>query len=472
VEDLRLAALDVGLLVVGGAMLAGLGFVRGVGAAVRYAGLALMVGWAATGVVVSVAVEAGLDLTVPTVLVLWALLLSVSFVVGLRVSGRPSRRIGELTWTGRAVALAGGGLLVAVLVALFRRVDASGPLHPDVWNFWLPRAKVLFETGRFDTGIGGYTSFAHPEYPPLVPASEAVAFRFMGQADVLLLPVQHWVLFVGFLAAAAGLLAGRVRPAVLAPSLAAVAMLPTLDKLVGSSLGDEPLAELFALAGIAAALWLIEGDWRLVALCGIFLAALPMAKNEGLLLGVALVIALAAATKLKAWRTVGTLAAVTLVSAVPWRVWHSVNDVRDESDYHFTDVVHVGRLADHIDRLGIALRILPGYVVDPGRWLLAVPLLLTLAVVLFRRRFGLAVLSAGTVLIAFAGYLAIYWIGLPEIRFYLDTSGERVSASLALFSAVLFPLLATEAWAVIEAREPAPATYRRSASSEAAPRSP
>jgi hypothetical protein len=446
-EELRLAGLDVGLLLVGESLLAGLGLVRDTRAAARYLGLSLALGWAATGVCASVAVEAGLELTVPAVVVLWALLVGTSLLAGLRAPGRPSHLLGEPARIGRAVAVTAGGLLVAVLVALFRRVDASGPLQPDAWGFWLPKAKVLFEVGGFDTGLGGYTSFAHPEYPPLLPCSDAVAFRFMGRADVLLLPVQHWVLFVGFLGAVYGLLGGRVRPALLVPSLAAVAMLPSLDRLVGSSLGDEPLAQLFALAGIAAALWLLERGWRMAVVCGILLVALPMTKNEGLMLGIALLLTLSAATMLRAWRTLVPLVVVTLLAAVPWRLWHAANGVGDQSDYRFSDIAHLGRLADRVDRLGIALRDFSGYVVDPGRWLLAVPLALVLAVLLSHRRTGLAALSAGTVLIAFAGYLVIYWIGLPEIHFYLDSSGERVSAPLAVFCAALFPLLATEAWA-------------------------
>jgi hypothetical protein len=447
-EGLRLAALNVGFLLVGGSILAGLGLVRDGRAAARYLGLSLVLGWAATGVCVSVALEAGLKLTIAAVVVLWALVIGASLLLGLRVPGRSSHLLVERTRLGRLVAATGGVLLVAVLVALFRRVDASGGLPPDAWNFWLPRAKVLFEVGGFDTGVGGYTSFAHPEYPPLLPGSEAVVFLFMGKADVLLLPLQHWVLFVGFLGAVYGLLGGRVRPAVLMPSLAAVSMLPSFDRLIGSSLADEPLAELFALAGIAASLWLLDRDWRMAVVCGILLVALPMTKNEGLLLGVALLLMLSAATRLHAWRTMLSLAAVTLLAVIPWRLWHAVNNVGDQSDYRLGDVVHVSRLADRIDRLAIALRDFPGYLLDPGRWLLAVPLAILLAVVLFRRDSGLALLAGGTVLIAFAGYLVIYWIGLPEIHFYLDSSGERISAPLAVFCAVLFPLLATEAWAV------------------------
>ena len=447
-EQLRLAVLDAGLLVVGEAILVGLGLVRDVRAALRYAGLSLVLGWATTGVCASLAVEAGLRLTLATVVVLWALLIGASLIAALRVSAAPSVVLTERSRTGRAAAIAGGGLLVAVLIALFRRVDASGPLHNDAWAFWLPKAKVLFETGRFDTGLGGYTSFAHPEYPPLLPSSEAVAFRFMGRADVLLLPVQHWVLFVGFLCAAAGLLLGRVRPALLVPSLATIAMLPSLDRLVGSSLADEPLAQLFALAGVATALWLLERDSRLAVICAILLIALPMTKNEGLMLGLVLLLMLAAATRGQSWRTLVPLTAVTLLAPVPWRVWHALNNVRDQSDYHVGDIVHFGRLAGRIDRLGIALRDLPGYLVNPGRWLLAVPLMLLLAMLLAPRRTGLAVLSAGTVLVAFTGYLTIYWVGLPDIHWYLNTSGERVSAPLALFCATLFPLLAMEAWAL------------------------
>jgi hypothetical protein len=108
--------------------------------------------------------------------------------------------------------------------ALLRRALASGPLQPDVWNFWLPRAKILFETGKLDTGVGGFTSFTHAEYPPLVPVSDGTVFHFMGQEDVLLLPLQHWLLFLGFLGAGWGLLAHRVRPAILLPSLAGIAI--------------------------------------------------------------------------------------------------------------------------------------------------------------------------------------------------------------------------------------------------------
>src|SRR5262245_18591379 len=110
-EGLRLAALDVGLLLVGGSILAGLGLVGDGRAAVRYLGLSLVLGWAATGICGTVAVEAGLKLTIATVVVLWALVIGASLLIGLRVPARSSHLLAERSWLGRLVAAAGGVLL-------------------------------------------------------------------------------------------------------------------------------------------------------------------------------------------------------------------------------------------------------------------------------------------------------------------------------------------------------------------------
>ena len=245
------------------------------------------------------ALVAGLELSVPRVAVFWMLLAGFFLLLARAVRGRPATSVGpEPSLVGQGVAVVGSAVLVGSLVALLQRARASGPLHADVWGFWLPRAKTIFDTGRLDTGTGGYTSFTHPEYPPLAPASDATAFRFMGEDDVLLLPIQHWVLFVAFLAALAGLLAGRVRPALLWPALASMSLLPALGRMVGSSLADEPLVEIFALAGVCAALWLLERDWRQAVVCGLLLAALAMIKNEGVMLGLALVASLGVVTAL------------------------------------------------------------------------------------------------------------------------------------------------------------------------------
>ena len=120
--------------------------------------------------------------------------------------------------------LAGGIAVAAIsiwaLLQLGRVVTMGASYHQDTWGFWLPRAKSLVLFDGLDTGLAGFTSFAHPEYPPLVPAMDAVAFRFMDVLDPTLLPFQEWVLAIAFIGALAGLLAGVVRGWILWPCLA------------------------------------------------------------------------------------------------------------------------------------------------------------------------------------------------------------------------------------------------------------
>jgi hypothetical protein len=438
-----LVGLDIGFLAVGEALLLGFGLVRSPRSAVRFAGLAFMAGWAATGIVLSVALMAGLDLTVPLVVVCWGVVAGAGLLAGLRMPSRLSLAAREGNWTGRAIAAAGALLLATQLAMLLRRALASGAFQPDVWNFWLPKAKSIYYFGGLDTGVGGFTSFIHAEYPPLAPVADSASFRFMGAPDVLLLPVQHWVLAVAFFAALAGLLAERVRPAILWHSLAMLAFMPKLESVVGSLLGDEPLAELFVLAGLAAALWLLDGDRRLLALAALFLAAATLAKNEGLMLAIVLVVVLTAAAAGRRNRLEAVaVAAAPLLAAVSWRVWLGANDVSNkDADYRLGDLFDPGYLSSHSGRLWTAFRDLPDYVFAPDRALLAIPLLLLLAAVLVRREPRLTAFSVATPLIALAGYLAIYWIGKPEIHFYLDSSAERVTAAPVLLGVALFPLL-------------------------------
>jgi hypothetical protein len=59
----------------------------------------------------------------------------------------------------------------------------------------------------------------------------------MGNTNASPLALQHWVVAVAFVGALASLLAVRVRPAILWPCLALLALLPTFTALLGSSLG-------------------------------------------------------------------------------------------------------------------------------------------------------------------------------------------------------------------------------------------
>jgi hypothetical protein len=441
---LGLAALDVLLLGAGVGLLAGFGLVRSGRDAVRHAGLALVVGWAAVGIVESTALVLGAPIAWWDV-TLFCLALAVA---GVALTRRvPARRLGVVAERGPAawLAVAGAAIVFVELAALLRRaVNEGAPLQWDAWAFWLPKAKSLVDFGGLDTGIGGFTSFANPGYPPFVPALDASAFAFMGNTHASPLAVQEWVIALAFFAALASLLATRVRPAILWPCLAFLAVLPTFTALIGSSLGDEPLMFLLGLGAACVALWLLEREPRYAVLAGVFLAAAAVAKNEGL--PPALV--LAGTALVASWRRPLTPALVflsPLAALVPWKLWLHAHHIRSSPDYRLSDALHPSVLGDKIDRLSTAARVLPGHVFSPSQWLLAVPLMLAAAVLAAPRRPALAVLAVLAPAAVIAGLLVAYWIGFPPLDWYIKTSADRVIASGVVMSVVFLPLLLAEA---------------------------
>src|SRR5207247_912819 len=209
---LGLAAFDLCAVAVGYAVLSCLGFVRRPGQVLRHLGLAFLTGWALLGVAVATAVTEGVDPRAGQVLIL--ALVAIAVCVGaqrlfpaLERQPRPREREPLL----RAAALAGGALLlVAVVGTLTFAARAGADGSWDVWAFWLPKAEATFYFHGLDTGLGGFLTYANPEYPPLVPATTAATFHFMGGVHPALLPLQQSLLGVAFLASVVVLLAPRV----------------------------------------------------------------------------------------------------------------------------------------------------------------------------------------------------------------------------------------------------------------------
>jgi hypothetical protein len=443
-----LAVLDALFLLAGFGLLYGLGLVRSGRDAVRHLGLALVAGWAAVGIAESVALVIGAPIARRPVAAIAVAIAGAGLLLGRRVARRRLRVVGE-QGAASLVAVAGAAVVFVQLAALLRRSLGDGaPLQWDAWAFWLPKAKSLVDFGGLDTGVGGFTSFANPGYPPFVPALEATAFAFMGSTKAVPLLLQHWVVAVAFFWALASLLAVRVRPAILWPCLALLALLPTLGELIGSSLGDEPLVLLIGLGGACSALWLLEHDARYAALAGLFLAAAALAKNEGLLIALvvaATTLAAEAARRPRRLLVPALVLAAPVAAVLPWRLWLRANDLPVSQDYRLSDVLHPSLLADHVDRLTYAADRLPAYVFAPHRWLLAVPLMLAAAALAAPRRPSLSLLALVSVASVPLALLLVWWIGNPPIDWYVATTADRGPASAVVLAGVFLPLLLAEA---------------------------
>jgi hypothetical protein len=441
--------LVAGFFAAGASLLFGVGLVRGAGAVFRAAGIAVFVGWTATSIVLSFGVMVGIGPTLPTAVVVWMLIVLAGLGVGRRARGDVARRpaLRETGWWGRITAVGGASILAAYQLALLvRSWNPTGVLHPDVWNQWLPKAKIVYFFGDLDIGIGGLKSLQNPDYPPLDATAEALDFHALGAADPLDLARVHWVVFASFVLTLAWLVAPRVRPAILWPSLAMFSLVPGVGSLVGSSLADEPLTMLVGAAGITALLWLLENDRRYAFLCALFLAAATLTKNEGLMLSLVIVVALAATAEgRRRWRwLVGLLAAPLAVHAI-WKLWLTRHSVPPNPFYDLGDLLRPHYVFGRLDRLDYGLTQILHEVARTSRWLLIVPCTLALALALVRRLPSVTIFVCTVVVLDLIGFATVYWISPVDLHFYVDNTVVRLPAFIAFFCGAVFPLLLAEA---------------------------
>jgi hypothetical protein len=434
-----------GYLIAGEALLLSIGIVGTRRQGLAAAGLAIVSGWAFTALWLSLGLVVGVNPALPSALVAWALLLVVAVIVARR---RPRRGgdwnvIRETRQAGRLIAAAGAAVLfVSLLALLVRTWEPTGVLHADVWNQWLPKAKILYYFGGLDTGPGGFTSQYNPDYPPLNAASEALAFHALGSTDVLDLARLHFALVASFVFGVAAILAPRVRPAILWPTLALLTLSPGFGRLVGSSLADEPLAMLVALGSLTGVVWLLDEDVAHVVLAGLFLAAATMTKNEGLMLALIVVVSLAATRKGRSHpHTLIALGGSILAVHGVWRLWLARHAVPQNPFYNVSDVLHPGFLALRIDRLHYALTELVGQFVTPSRWLLLVPATLILALLAVRRSPTLAIFTTSIIVLDTLGFASIYWLSRVDLHVYVDNTVDRLPAFIAVFCGSVLPLL-------------------------------
>jgi len=441
--------LDVALLGLGEAVLVGLGVVRSRGQALRCIGLAFIVGWCVLGTALVYVLILGASLELWQPIALAAALAAVALALGRVIPAQADLVERGERGAAQVIAVSAAAFLVGYLALLgLHSALTTSPTGWDTWAFWLPRAKAIyFFHGLHPQLHGGFASFAHPDYPPLLPAFDATVFRFAGAASVLALPFQDWLLAAAFVAAAAVLLRRRVRPAVLWPALCLLVLAPQFGASIGEGYADPQLARLVALAAVCGGVWVLERDGRLLVLTGILLVGASLTKREGLGLALMLAVALAVAARVeggRGWSRALLLVPTVIVAVLPWQVWLHFEHVAYTPDYSLRTLLHPRYLLDRLGRLSTALEHLPRVALSFDHWLLVLPLALLLAVLAIRARSSLAVLVLGLIGTGYLGLACVYWIGTLPVTVYMRTSASRVVASLVLLAGALTPLVASE----------------------------
>lgn len=339
-------------------------------------------------------------------------------------------------WAGIAL-----GFCTTVLLGEFFRQARVDPLRDwDGWAFWIPKAKIIYFFGTIDTAP--FRSLTAGSYPLLVPALDAMDFRFLGSANTMLIAVQDWLLLVGFVAAMAGLLRTLAPQWLVWLFAASAVVLPQLDARLLHRIGDWPLDIFFCLAALALARWILTREtWALVAF-GVLLAAMLATKREGQLLAACVVVGGVVALgwrDRRRWPLPIAAAGVAYLLNVPWRLWWTSRGLS-------SDTPAGGLIGStlHFSRVGASFHLVLSLLFDYGMWNAALPVAVAAAVLLLthaeRRAAVFFLVTAG---LGVVGWAWVNWSD-PSLPISADDAlnpTDRAVGSVALLSLALTPLL-------------------------------
>jgi dolichyl-phosphate-mannose-protein mannosyltransferase len=403
--------------------------------------VAYLVGVAACGIAAEWALIAGLGLARWQVVAGCALLAAT----GLRprwdgpvLPAPPARAAGRAVLALQAA--------VGLMAVMYLADAAFRPLaEQDAWAMWTMKARAIALLDGLDARVFAGVPYhqVHLDYPLLIPALEAIGFRFMGAVDTQVIHVQGALLVVALLLALPRLLADRVPPAAAWASVLLIAVAPSLVYQAGAGLADAPLAVFFALASMCAWRWLAEGRPQMLVLTVLFAAAVLATKREGgpFVAALFLVVLVAAGRGRRGQTIAAGVAAVA--TAIPWQLWLHANGVdTSNGEIPYAKVVDPSYLAGRLGRIPTGAGSLVWHAVEPSAWLVIVPAAAVAVVLAVRggdRRTPVFVSALACLVVA--SVVWAYWVGRPSLHYYLDHSARRVVTTPVVLLGAFLPVL-------------------------------
>ena len=432
-------------------LVAGLGLLPVLGVAnswrqlVNRSGLAYLSGLVLAGIVAANLALVHVSFGWPGLITLAALFTALG---AWRLRGTERPTMIRPSWAATA-----GVALVAALLAEYGRAFAVAPLNRyDAWAIWALKGHALFAFGWADPSVFAGTSyrFANLDYPLLLPSLEAIDFHAMGAFDTRLVHLQFLLFLAAALLALATLLRDRVPPLLLWCSLLAVALAPAVFDQLLTAYADLPLGLVFACGVAAGGRWLLTNERWSLAVAALCFGGVLLTKNEGSLFVAAAFLGLIVAARSR-WRPLAVAATADLLLLLPWKIYVRVHDIHS-INYSLGDSFDIDHLRGRLGIGRIAFRALGGEMIDPLQWGLLLPLFVVLTVVALA--LGLRTLPLYGIVLTLVSWLGLSWIYVIshfEYSSYLDSTKQRVIASIVLAGAALTPLLAAEAWTSVAA---------------------
>jgi hypothetical protein len=413
--------------------------------ALAAAGLAYLIGIAATLSLCLIVVVLGGPFGLPLVAAV-ALLLASPLVWWRRKPAAAAASRERAPGEGGIERYAVAALIVALcaLAVLGLLTVGNRPLGTpgaDAWNQWTRKALLLFYSPHLPSAIFSFSGDvryeAHyninPGYPLLLPLLYATHIRALGRPDPASVHVVLWLLAIAFVWAG-GFIASRVTATIVWAPVLAGAVLLTIARLM-TGYADIPLGYYLALGTLQLGIWLQSRRRSDLAVATLLLMGAAGIKDEGTVGALAV---LAAALAVAAIRRAGArevLAAAALLAAVavlPWRLWVSAHSLQSENP--LGRVIDPVYLANHIGQAGTAIGALVGRLttLQSGTAFAVLALAMCVVVIGERRQRSLAAFY----LFSGVGYLIAlvwsFWTSILPVSFLDHASAPRIVLPLGL----------------------------------------
>lgn len=444
---LGLAAFDLAASGVGFAILYGLGIVRSRSVALRSIPLAFLTGLVSLGVGLTTLLSFDIGLSFLTIAVFTLAVLAVSLGVRRLFPAIAGARVEEDRDPLSRVLVGGGIAIVALALAsaFVAAFNANADSSYDLWINWVVKGKAIYYFHHLSTGLSGVTRYAHFNYPLFLPTLIATEFHWMGGDHPVLLPLQQSIILIAFFTAVATLLSRHVPRFVVYPWLAMLIVAPAFWLRAIYVLPDLTMAYFIAIAAIAGILWLEEQRAAWLVLATLFIAAATLTKNEGLSLGGLLVVVLFGAALAMHGRRGGLQSLVLVIGLAalePWHLWlrsHGLSTATAEYDWH--EIFHPHYLHEKFWRLKYALLSMERWIFSGHEWLFVPALLAVALIIVATTRPALALAVAGWVVGAFLGISVVFWIGRPDVGWYVGYAAFRIMTTLPIVACTVMPLV-------------------------------
>jgi hypothetical protein len=414
---------------------------------VRLIGVAYFLGLSALMVLTMLELVVGIPIGAATALLSGVVVVALGVVVGRR-RGFAAPGLRPPDWRFPRISLF-AAVFVAGIVVFFEAFLRAGRLAGaarlwDSWANWLPKSRSLYLTDGLDLDFLALVPQL-TSYPPGHTTIQALAFHAMGSADTVTLHLQYWFMAAFFVAAVVGLLAHRVRPAILFPVLLALLVAPYLLDWLTTVYADIPMGYLIALAALLIILWIEEREpWQLAS-ATLLLSGAMLTKREGMLFAACVLFAGLVASFLdrrQVWPRLLVAGFVAFTLVLPWRIWiaaHGLPAVGSDTGYD-------GPLSD-MDRLWPAFEISLRSFFHQDLWHFA-PVLSVAAILLalLGGAWRVSLYAAASLVAGVAGVTWVLWVNHGLSLVHSDWAIRRLIGTPVLVLAVLTPLLLQRAW--------------------------